>query len=268
MKVGTAPPFPRSLQYLDLQAVIGISKHLGGLKATKELLALCHVDRAREVLDVGCGTGAGPLYISRKFGCNVVGVDHSLRMSRWARQRARRARPGDRVRVCTGDVLALPFRDNHFDAVVCESVLAFVKDKAAAISEILRVTRPGGYVGFNEALWLDHPPPDVVEGVREALAASVPTEEDWRSLWTGTTLQDRVVVVRRVGALDETKSEIRWIGWPWLLRAWGRAIYLYLTVAEVRRSLARQFKLPAAMFKYLGYGLLAGRKPDEQLSRS
>jgi hypothetical protein len=38
--------------YLDIQAEVGITKHIGGFKATDELLALCHIDKAHEVLYV------------------------------------------------------------------------------------------------------------------------------------------------------------------------------------------------------------------------
>lgn len=70
----------------------GITKHTGGLEATRELLALCHVQDAHEVLDGGCGIGAGPAYIAKTFGCRVVGVDLAQRMIGWARRRARQER--------------------------------------------------------------------------------------------------------------------------------------------------------------------------------
>jgi SAM-dependent methyltransferase len=64
----------------------------------------------------------------------------------WARLRARRAHVEPLVDVFTEDVLDLPFPDNHFDVVVCESVLDFVDDKQAAIRECVRVTKPGGRI--------------------------------------------------------------------------------------------------------------------------
>ena len=47
-------------------------------------------------------------------------------------------------------MLDLPFEADRFDAVIVESVLAFVDDKPRAIRECIRVTKPGGYVGLNE----------------------------------------------------------------------------------------------------------------------
>jgi hypothetical protein len=43
------------MKYLDMQAYVGITKHNGGFEATNELLSLCHIEAAQELLDVGCG---------------------------------------------------------------------------------------------------------------------------------------------------------------------------------------------------------------------
>ena len=160
--------------YLDLQARIGISVHLGGWPATRRLLSLCRVAEAGEVLDVGCGIGVGAVGIAREFGCRVVGVDTSPQMVEWARRRARAAGVGGRVSFAVGDVLALPFEDGRFDVVIAESVLAFVGDKQMAIAEMVRVARPGGYVGLNEGYLLtETPPPRVAELARQIGGAMV-----------------------------------------------------------------------------------------------
>ena len=53
-------------QFFDMQAALGITKHNGGFEATNELLSLCHIEDAREVLYVGCGIGTGSTYVARK----------------------------------------------------------------------------------------------------------------------------------------------------------------------------------------------------------
>ena len=85
-------------RFLDLQAAVGITKHVGGFAATDELLALCHAGRARDVLYVGCGVGVGPAYVARQFGCRVVGVDLSPAMVDWARLCIREQGVGDEGR--------------------------------------------------------------------------------------------------------------------------------------------------------------------------
>ena len=68
------------VKYLDMQAYVGITKHNGGRAATDELLSFCHIENAREVLNVGYGIGISSAYIARKHGCRVVGVDISEKM--------------------------------------------------------------------------------------------------------------------------------------------------------------------------------------------
>lgn len=92
----------------------------------------------QRVLDLAAGTGTS----SRPFadaGAQVVAADFSLGMLL--------AGTGRRVTgvVPVGaDALTLPFADASFDAVTISFGLRNVHDTAAALREMLRVTRPGG----------------------------------------------------------------------------------------------------------------------------
>lgn len=253
-------------EFIDMQAEMGISKHQGGFTATRQLLDLCHIEDAREVLDVGCGTGVGPAYIARTHDCHVVGVDLSPKMIEWSRRRVREEGVEDRVELLVADVLSLPFEANHFDVVVSESVLAFVGDKAGAIRELVRVTKPGGYVGLNEAVWLDEMRDDMDE-LAHGLGAEILGGDEWRALWDGSGLADRVVKLRRIDAALEVRTRIRWIGLPWLVRAWGRGIYLYATKPEIRPAVKAVFGGGKSLDHWF-YGLFAGRKPKRARARS
>jgi demethylmenaquinone methyltransferase / 2-methoxy-6-polyprenyl-1,4-benzoquinol methylase len=90
------------------------------------------------VLDLAAGTGTS----SRSFtgaGARCVACDFSLGMLR-----AGAGKPAARVRFVAGDALDLPFRDLSFDAVTISFGLRNVVDPDAALTEMLRVTRPGG----------------------------------------------------------------------------------------------------------------------------
>ncbi len=137
--------------YFGLQALWGATKHMGGLKATEELRESCHIDKDKYILEVGCGTGMTVCYLAKRHGCRVVGVDISEGMIGWSTKRAKRARVEDRVEFKVGDAQDLPFKDALFDAVICESVTAFV-DKQKALSEYIRVTKPGGISGLTRRL--------------------------------------------------------------------------------------------------------------------
>jgi len=43
------------------------------------------------------------------------------------------------------DVTSIPFDDEEFDVVICNHVLPYVRDDGRALSEILRVLKPGGF---------------------------------------------------------------------------------------------------------------------------
>jgi ubiquinone/menaquinone biosynthesis C-methylase UbiE len=248
--------------YLDIQAAVGISKHMGGYAATDELHRLCHLEEAQEVLDVGCGIGVGPAYIARQFNCQVMAVDISEKMLSWARQRARREGVADRIAFRKADVCELPFEDDRFDAVIVESVLAFVEDKETAIRELIRVTKPGGYVGLNETYWTQPPPPEMLTQVLY-IGPAILTEADWRAAWEATKLEARTIQTRPLEAKQEVSDRIKWVGWRSALSAQGRVLKLLLTNPRSRESFKEQLSTPADAVNLIGYALFVGRKPAD-----
>jgi SAM-dependent methyltransferase len=247
-------------RFLDMQAYVGITKHIGGFEATNALLSLCHIEDACEVLNVGCGIGVGSAYLARKYDCYVMGVDISEKMIEWSRRRAREEKVEAKVEFRIADVLDLPFKADRFDVVFTESVLIFVEDKTRAIRECVRVTKPGGYVGLNEGVWIKQPPPEMVGRVKDAIGPFIPTIEAWQVLWEASGLQERVVRTCEIDARKEVKDRIQWIGWWWLLRAWGRGLRLYITNPAIRQSIKEMFDVPSEVFQYAGYGLFTGKK--------
>jgi len=248
------------LSYLDMQAYVGITKHIGGRAATDELVALCHIAHAHEVLIVGCGIGVSCAYIAKKHGCHVVGVDIAEKMIEWSQKRAHAEHVEDKTEFRVADILELPFEADRFDVVMVESVVAFVNDKARAIRECVRVTKPGGYVGLNESFYGEKPTPQISELVRRELGTDIPLLETWQTLWSESGLQDRAVKIHSIDARREIKDRLQWIGARWVLPAFGRLLRLYLTQPNVRHSLKAQFGSSAGSLQTMGYGLFIGRK--------
>jgi demethylmenaquinone methyltransferase/2-methoxy-6-polyprenyl-1,4-benzoquinol methylase len=90
------------------------------------------------VLDLAAGTGTS----SRAFtgaGARCAACDFSLGMLQ-----AGARKPATGVSFVAGDALALPFRNGAFDAVTISFGLRNVASADAALTEMLRVTRPGG----------------------------------------------------------------------------------------------------------------------------
>lgn len=92
------------------------------------------------VLDSGCGTGALAFALAPHVAA-VDGVD-----MRADYLEAARAVAPDNVRFSEGDAMALPFGYATFDIAGCHRVLHHVRRPELAVSELVRVTRPGGRV--------------------------------------------------------------------------------------------------------------------------
>lgn len=115
--------------------------------------ALVHLPQGARVLDLGCGPGRGTLKLARRLrpDVEVVGLDVSAPMIEMARHtRASFPDVDSRVRFVSGDARDMPFEDDTFDAVLGHSVLYLIDDPGRVLSEVARVTRPGGTVQFME----------------------------------------------------------------------------------------------------------------------
>jgi SAM-dependent methyltransferase len=93
------------------------------------------------VLDVGCGPGGLTAELADRVGEeNVAAIDPAPQFVDACRERHPRAD------VRQGGAEALPWPDARFDATLCSLVVAFMDDPDQGLSEMRRVTRPGGAV--------------------------------------------------------------------------------------------------------------------------
>jgi demethylmenaquinone methyltransferase / 2-methoxy-6-polyprenyl-1,4-benzoquinol methylase len=109
----------------------------------RRLTARAVVRPGDRVLDACCGTGALALEAQRAGG-SVTGLDFSERMLERARLKSAA------VEWVRGDVLALPFPDESFDAVTVGFGIRNVAELQAGLGELARVVRPGGRLGCLE----------------------------------------------------------------------------------------------------------------------
>jgi len=72
--------------YFQLQAYLGATKHMGGLKATNEL-----------ILDIGCGTGTTPTHLAKTHNTTVTALDINPKMIQWTKELAERQNVADKV---------------------------------------------------------------------------------------------------------------------------------------------------------------------------
>jgi len=253
-------------QFFDFAAEVGLTKHIGGTEATDALVNLCEIVKGSLVLDVGCGVGVSPCYLAQKYGCQVVGVDILEKMVVRSRERAKKLKLHDRVEFKVADAQDLPFEDDMFDAVITESVTAFSKDKQRAVSEYVRVTKSGGYVGLNETVWLKVPPPPEIKAwAAQDVGATVeplPVDE-WVALLKNAGLTEIHTQSFPVNTEVETRGIMRRYGMGGMLSVLGRTLRLYARSADYRkfvRKVKENGITPENLVEYFGYGLFVGRK--------
>ncbi|MCW5767030.1 MAG: class I SAM-dependent methyltransferase [Phycisphaeraceae bacterium] len=125
-------------------AVIGTTLQIVG-ETLAEAADVCAGER---VLDVAAGNGNATLAAARRFA-DVTSTDYVPHLL--DKGAARAQAEGLAVNFQVADVEALPFADGSFDVALSTFGAMFAPDHTRTASELLRVVRPGGRIGF--AAW-------------------------------------------------------------------------------------------------------------------
>ncbi|MEQ8439987.1 MAG: class I SAM-dependent methyltransferase [Ilumatobacter fluminis] len=110
------------------------------------------------VLDVGSGFGRH-VYECARRGARVVALDYAAdevvetRDTLAAMVEQGEITPDRLIGVLQGDATRLPFPDDTFDVVITSEVLEHIQDDVAAISEMVRVLKPGGRFAATVPAW-------------------------------------------------------------------------------------------------------------------
>lgn len=98
-------------------------------------------------LDVGCGPAQIPVKILRRLpNAWFVALDRFPNMLACARRNAVRAGVSERLSLVRADGHILPFPDQTFSIVLCNSVLHHARDPVELLREIFRVTSPAAAI--------------------------------------------------------------------------------------------------------------------------
>ena len=120
------------------------------LTADYDRLGLRPGDR---LLDLGCGFGRHAFEALRR-GARVVACDmavpelEQVSATAFAMKEASEIAPTLSCTSVAGDGTKLPFADASFDRIIASEVMEHVPDDAAALTEFIRVLRPGGTIAI------------------------------------------------------------------------------------------------------------------------
>ena len=108
--------------------------------ARSRLFTMSGLHTANRILEVGSGTGVITGEISTRFRGSTFGLDIDPQANAFATAR------DPQTCYVTGDGNRLPFPEATFDTTLCHFLLMWVPDPDKIISEMARVTLPGGWV--------------------------------------------------------------------------------------------------------------------------
>lgn len=169
----------------DSRMFFGNSFHLGYFRTGTEPLhealdaltdlvtGLARIKPGSHVLDLGCGIGEPAIRIAGSEDCHIIAVNASREQVRQGRLLVAQAGLSDRIDLRRGDALALELPDDYFDSVVCLEAAGDIcvtrEAKDRLVTEIWRVLRPGGHVGFSDLAFTEPPTPREDKALRATL---------------------------------------------------------------------------------------------------
>ena len=115
------------------------------MPSAEEFMARLDLPPGTRVLDVACGTGNLAVLAARR-GCRVSGLDIATNLLAQARERAQRESLA--IDFTEGDAEAMPYDDASFDVVVSMYGIMFAPRPEWVVSELCRVTKPGGLIAL------------------------------------------------------------------------------------------------------------------------
>jgi ubiquinone/menaquinone biosynthesis C-methylase UbiE len=134
----------------------------------------------RRMLDIACGTGAWAREMAELFPqAEVIGFDIDISLPQSAQERLLSVGgkwPSNFSFFEANALKPFPFEDQHFDFTHGQFISPFIPVKSwpTVMSEMVRVTRPGGYVEIRDAEWAESPSPaymQILAGIKDWLVS-------------------------------------------------------------------------------------------------
>ncbi|MEA2007476.1 MAG: class I SAM-dependent methyltransferase [Patescibacteria group bacterium] len=168
----------------------------GGIKSVHTVSINSQLNPSKKVLEIGSNTGFTSVNLSLLTGCKVVGIDSNMPSIAKAGRYAKEHGVDQDVSFMNADACDLPFEESYFDMIWCSNVTSFISDKKKAVSEYMRVLKPGGILVFIPIYYIDNPPQVILNNVSDAIGATIDMQgkKHWTELIDKTSKMERVAM--------------------------------------------------------------------------
>lgn len=126
--------------------------HIGGPRATHNLLNQLSISERDHILDVGCGMGGTTRYIAKKYNNRVTGIDLTQEYINVGRAMCTWVGLNKQVTLKQGSALSMPFESAMFDGALMLHVGMNINDKSKLFAEIYRLLQPGAFFAIYDVM--------------------------------------------------------------------------------------------------------------------
>lgn len=126
--------------------------HIGGRKATVELMEQLQPSPTDHLLDIGSGLGGAARFVADRYRCLVTGIDLTREYVEAGRDLCEWVGLNDRVSLHHANALSIPFPDGTFSAAYMLHVGMNIEDKSKLFSEAARIMRSGSLFGVYDVM--------------------------------------------------------------------------------------------------------------------
>ena len=168
---GESADFGESLYSTDQRAELPDAAALASLGCGNPT-AVADLHEGETVLDLGSGGGIDVILSAKRVGPTgtAYGLDMTDEMLALAQRNA--GKPASERALPQGRIEAIPLPADSVDVVISNCVINLSTDKAAVLTEIARVLKPGGRFGVSDVVAEDRSRPSSAPSAAASSAAS------------------------------------------------------------------------------------------------
>lgn len=256
----------------DARMFYGDSFHFGYFKSDSDTLDqalenhtdivvdMAKISTDKHILDVGCGVCAPAVRTVKKHGCRMTCINISGEQVKQGRALVDKHNLNEKIDVRVGNALELDFDDESFDSALCLEVAGDIcvtkKQKTKFASEIHRVLKRGGHVGFSDLVFTGAPTCKEERAMRAILYhEGRELITDWASIFS----EQGFVIKQKTDIIDAT------------MKTWDHSLSVYeKNAARVDRrygkKIANQTRehlriIPEILRKHGSFLVMSAQKP-------